>query len=314
MRGSRPKRDFSARRLSGAGGQAQAQRLRHVDDHRPAGAAAAVAHHFDAACRFDLVGVRRRLGRVGLRRRRGGGGGRGARRRRGCSIRATAKGSPPRRQSTVRSSATAPTASASRPTATTIRACRRAARAAAGLAQGFVDGIAHASARFASLAPAGPQNGRRITSPRRRIVGAGAAPVEGKFCGRPRQASPRAQASARRGKNVHLGAAPGYTGGHANRRGRTGPPGDRSSRNEGLEIDGRTEGVARHRRNCARPEQRRLRRRFDQGAARPRRGAQAPRHVHRRHRRRLGPAPHGLRGRRQRDRRGAGRLRQAGRR
>ena len=45
---------------------------------------------------------------------------------------------------------------------------------------------------------------------------------------------------------------------------------------------------------------RRLRRRCDQGAARPRRRAQAPGHVHRRHRRRLGPAPHGLRGRRQR--------------
>ena len=40
----------------------------------------------------------------------------------------------------------------------------------------------------------------------------------------------------------------------------------------------------------------------------PRGGAQAPRHVYRRHRRRLRPAPHGLRGRRQRDRRGAGRL------
>jgi hypothetical protein len=43
----------------------------------------------------------------------------------GGSIRATAKGSPPRRQSTVLSSATAPVASASRPTATTIRAVRR---------------------------------------------------------------------------------------------------------------------------------------------------------------------------------------------
>ena len=58
--------------------------------------------------------------------------------------------------------------------------------------------------------------------------------------------------------------------------------------------------------------QRRLRRRFDQGAARPRRRAQAPGHVYRRHRRRLGPAPHGLRGGRQRHRRGAGRLREAG--
>ena len=36
-----------------------------------------------------------------------------------------------------------------------------------------------------------------------------------------------------------------------------------------------------------------------------------PGHVHRRHRRRLRPAPHGLRGRRQRHRRGAGRLRHA---
>jgi flagellar motor protein MotB len=46
---------------------------------------------------------------------------------------------------------------------------------------------------------------------------------------------------------------------------------------------------------------------IDQGPQGPRRGAQAPGHVYRRHRRRLGPAPHGLRGRRQRDRRGAGR-------
>ena len=45
-----------------------------------------------------------------------------------------------------------------------------------------------------------------------------------------------------------------------------------------------------------------------QGAQGPRCGAQAARHVHRRHRRRLGPAPHGVRGRRQRHRRGAGRL------
>ena len=40
----------------------------------------------------------------------------------------------------------------------------------------------------------------------------------------------------------------------------------------------------------------------------PRRRAQAPGHVYRRHRRRLRPAPHGLRGGRQRDRRVAGRL------
>ena len=52
-----------------------------------------------------------------------------------------------------------------------------------------------------------------------------------------------------------------------------------------------------------------LRRQFDQGPEGPRRGAQAPGHVYRRHRRRLGPAPHGLRGRRQRHRRGAGRPR-----
>ena len=50
----------------------------------------------------------------------------------------------------------------------------------------------------------------------------------------------------------------------------------------------------------------RLWRRLDQGAARPRRGAQAPRHVYRRYGRRLRPAPHDLRGRRQRHRRGAG--------
>jgi DNA replication and repair protein RecF len=54
---------------------------------------------------------------------------------------------------------------------------------------------------------------------------------------------------------------------------------------------------------------RRRRLREGDAPARPRRGAQAPRHVYRRHRRRLGPAPHGLRGRRQRDRRGAGRPR-----
>ena len=53
-----------------------------------------------------------------------------------------------------------------------------------------------------------------------------------------------------------------------------------------------------------------LRRRFHQDAEGPRRGPQAPRHVHRRHRRRLGSAPHGLRGRRQRHRRGPGRPRQ----
>ena len=51
-----------------------------------------------------------------------------------------------------------------------------------------------------------------------------------------------------------------------------------------------------------------LRRRFDQGAARPRCRAQAAGHVYRRHRRRHRPAPHGLRDRRQRDRRGAGGL------
>ena len=41
---------------------------------------------------------------------------------------------------------------------------------------------------------------------------------------------------------------------------------------------------------------------------RPGGGAQAPRHVHRRHLRRHRPAPPGVRGRRQLDRRGAGRL------
>ena len=51
----------------------------------------------------------------------------------------------------------------------------------------------------------------------------------------------------------------------------------------------------------------RLRRQFDQGPEGPRCRAQAPRHVYRRHRRRLRPAPHGVRGRRQCDRRGAGR-------
>ena len=51
---------------------------------------------------------------------------------------------------------------------------------------------------------------------------------------------------------------------------------------------------------------------FDQGPQGPRRRAQAARHVYRRHRRRLRPASHGLRGRRQCDRRGARRLRQGG--
>ena len=54
--------------------------------------------------------------------------------------------------------------------------------------------------------------------------------------------------------------------------------------------------------------ERRLRRRLDPGAGGPGGRAHAARHVHRRHRRRLRPAPHGVRGRRQRDRRGAGRL------
>ena len=54
-----------------------------------------------------------------------------------------------------------------------------------------------------------------------------------------------------------------------------------------------------------RPQSERIRRRLDQGPQGPRRGAQAARHVHRRHRRRLGPAPHGVRGVGQRDRRGA---------
>ena len=46
---------------------------------------------------------------------------------------------------------------------------------------------------------------------------------------------------------------------------------------------------------------------IDQGPQGPRRRAQAAGHVYRRHRRRLGPASHGLRGGRQRHRRGAGR-------
>ena len=54
-----------------------------------------------------------------------------------------------------------------------------------------------------------------------------------------------------------------------------------------------------------RPQQQLLRRRKHQGPQGPRCGAQAPRHVHRRHRRRVGPAPHGVRGQRQCDRRGA---------
>ncbi len=62
-----------------------------------------------------------------------------------------------------------------------------------------------------------------------------------------------------------------------------------------------------HGRTC--PRGNRIRRGFHQGSQGPRGGAQAPWHVHRRHRRRLGPASHGLRGRGQRDRRGAGRPR-----
>ena len=58
------------------------------------------------------------------------------------------------------------------------------------------------------------------------------------------------------------------------------------------------------------PGDQRRRLRFDQhpGAEGPRRRAQAPGHVHRRHVRRHGPPPHGVRGARQRDRRGARRL------
>ena len=55
------------------------------------------------------------------------------------------------------------------------------------------------------------------------------------------------------------------------------------------------------------PRRRGVRRRQDQGPRRPRGRAEAPGDVHRVHRRRR-PAPPGLRGRRQLDRRGAGRL------
>ena len=61
---------------------------------------------------------------------------------------------------------------------------------------------------------------------------------------------------------------------------------------------------------CADPRRgRRLRRRLDLRPSRPGRRPKAPRHVYRRHRRRLRPAPHGLRDHRQRRRRSASRLR-----
>ena len=56
-------------------------------------------------------------------------------------------------------------------------------------------------------------------------------------------------------------------------------------------------------------DEHRLHHRFHQAAEGPGGRPQAARHVHRGHRRPLGPAPHGLRARRQRDRRGPGRLR-----
>ncbi len=55
------------------------------------------------------------------------------------------------------------------------------------------------------------------------------------------------------------------------------------------------------------PEHQRLRCREHQGPQGPRCRAQAARHVHRRYRRRIGPAPHGVRSLGQRDRRSAGR-------
>ena len=55
------------------------------------------------------------------------------------------------------------------------------------------------------------------------------------------------------------------------------------------------------------PQPRRIRFDQHQGPEGPRRRPQAARHVHRRHLRRHRPAPHGVRGARQRDRRGAGR-------
>ena len=75
---------------------------------------------------------------------------------------------------------------------------------------------------------------------------------------------------------------------------------------------GRRRGAARPARRRARDresDEHRLHHRLHQAAQGPGGRAQAPRHVHRGHRRPLGPAPHGLRARRQLDRRGPGRLR-----
>jgi hypothetical protein len=74
------------------------------------------------------------------------------------------------------------------------------------------------------------------------------------------------------------------------------------------------EGACARFRKCQRkhPQRQRLWRRSDQGPQGPRCRAQAARHVHRRYRRWIGPAPHGVRGFRQRHRRGAGRALRSG--
>ena len=69
-------------------------------------------------------------------------------------------------------------------------------------------------------------------------------------------------------------------------------------------VNGRRDEAVKRRRH-----EHRLHHRLDQAPEGPRGRPQAARDVHRRHRRHLGPPPHGLRARRQLDRRGAGRLR-----
>ena len=171
---------------------------------------------------FDL---RRRcrspaVGSAFARRRRGG---RRATAPADGSIRATANGSPPRRQSIVRSSAAAPT-----PAPAARRRRRRAAlsrrgRARGGLSEGFVDRIAHA---WGSLRSARPDRPR--TAPNH-LAGGGALSVAGGPRSRGNSSPFQTGAADGRkcprgaGKTCIWAAAPGYSRRHANRRARTGP-------------------------------------------------------------------------------------------